>query len=115
MVLDRITASLSRIMEALAFQDLSGQRLLQVLKLLRTIQFQILDMVVSAGTKLKKKAEQKGITVEESGVMAQDEIDRLLSNIVPPPLSSETAAEHCVEAQVLDQEAINSLLTNMGF
>ncbi|MBI4795961.1 MAG: protein phosphatase CheZ, partial [Deltaproteobacteria bacterium] len=32
-VLDRITASLSRIMEALAFQDLSGQRLLQVLKL----------------------------------------------------------------------------------
>lgn len=115
LVLDRITTSLSRIMEALAFQDLSGQRLLQVLKLLRSLQFQILTMVVAAGTKLKKKAEQKGITLEESGIMAQDEIDRLLSNIVPTSSSPEAPAEHCVEVQVLDQNAINDLLTNMGF
>jgi len=99
----------------MAFQDLSGQRLLQVLKLLRSIQFQILTMVVAAGTKLKKKAEQKGITLEESGIMAQGEIDRLLSNIVPTSSSSEAEAEHCVETQVLDQNAINDLLTNMGF
>jgi chemotaxis regulatin CheY-phosphate phosphatase CheZ len=113
-VLDRITASLSRIMEALAFQDLSGQRLLQVLKLLRSLQFQILTMVVAAGTKLKKKAEQRGITLEESGMMAQDEIDRLLSNLAPPASSSD--AEECeVEGRVLDQEAINDLLTDMGF
>ncbi|MFZ5453555.1 MAG: protein phosphatase CheZ [Thermodesulfobacteriota bacterium] len=115
LVLDRISASLSRIMEALAFQDLSGQRLLQVLKLLRTLQFQILTMVVAAGTKLKKKAEQSGITVEESGVMAQDEIDRLLSNLAPHSSTEEIPEEHCVEAQVLDQDAINDLLTNMGF
>jgi chemotaxis regulatin CheY-phosphate phosphatase CheZ len=113
-VLDRITSSLSRIMEALAFQDLSGQRLLQVLKLLRSLQFQILSMVVAAGTKLKKKAEQRGITLEESGLMAQDEIDRVLSNLAPPPASAE-APEETVEAQVLDQEAVNELLTNMGF
>jgi chemotaxis regulatin CheY-phosphate phosphatase CheZ len=113
-VLDRITASLSRIMEALAFQDLSGQRLLQVLNLLRSLQFQILTMVVAAGTKLKKKAEQKGITLEESGALAQDEIDRLLSNLGPTTSSSETA-ECPVEGRVLDQEAINNMLTSMGF
>ena len=71
--------------------------------------------MVAAGTKLKKKAEQSGITVEESGVMAQGEIDRLLSNLAPAATSPETPEEHCVEAQVLDQEAINDLLTNMGF
>jgi len=114
-VFGRIGSSLSGIMEALAFQDLSGQRLLQVLKLLRSIQFQILTMVVAAGTKLKKKAELKGITAEESGVLAQDEIDRLLSNLAPAASSPEIPDVHCVEAQVLDQEAINELLTNMGF
>jgi chemotaxis regulatin CheY-phosphate phosphatase CheZ len=113
-VLDRITTSLSRIMEALAFQDLSGQRLLQVLKLLRQMQFQILTLVVSAGTKLKKKAEQRGLTLEESGVLAQDEIERLLSALAPAPSSSE-APEAVGAEQVLDQEAINELLTNMGF
>lgn len=113
-VLDRITTSLSRIMEALAFQDLSGQRLLQVLKLLRQMQFQILTLVVSAGTKLKKKAEQRGLTLEESGVLAQDEIERLLSALAPAPSSSE-APEAVGAEQVLDQEAINDLLTNMGF
>lgn len=113
-VLDRITTSLSRIMEALAFQDLSGQRLLQVLKLLRSLQFQILTMVVAAGTKLKTKAEQKGITLEESGIMAQDQIDRLLSNLAPASSSSETV-ECAVDGRVLDQEAINEMLTNMGF
>jgi chemotaxis regulatin CheY-phosphate phosphatase CheZ len=114
-VLDRITASLSRIMEALAFQDLTGQRLLQVLKILRSLQFQILTMVVSAGTKLKKKAEQQGITLEESGMMAQGEIDRLLSNLAPPSSPSGTDVECAVDGRVLDQEAVNDLLTSMGF
>lgn len=113
-VLDRITGALSRIMEALAFQDLSGQRLLQVLNLLRQIQLQILTMVVAAGTKLKKKNEQRGITLEESGVLAQDEIDRLMVTVTPPASSAE-APSGGGETQVLDQEAINDLLTNMGF
>ncbi|MHB8069770.1 MAG: protein phosphatase CheZ [Desulfobaccales bacterium] len=113
-VLDRITGALSRIMEALAFQDLSGQRLLQVLNLLRQIQLQILTMVVAAGTKLKKKTEQRGITLEESGALAQDEIDRLMVTVTPPASSAE-APSGAVDTQVLDQEAINDLLTNMGF
>jgi len=113
-VLDRITTCLSRIMEALAFQDLSGQRLLQVLKLLRQIQLQLLTMVVAAGTKLKKKAEQRGITLEESGILAQDEIDRLMVTVTPAS-SSSAAPSAAPEEQVLDQEAINELLTNMGF
>lgn len=113
-VLDRITGALSRIMEALAFQDLSGQRLLQVLNLLRQIQLQILTMVVAAGTKLKKKTEQRGITLEESGVLAQDEIDRLMVTVNPAASSAETPPGGG-ETQVLDQEAVNELLTNMGF
>jgi len=113
-VLDRITTSLSRIMEALAFQDLTGQRLLQILKLLRQIQLQILTMVVAAGTKLKKKTEQRGITLEESGILAQDEIDRLMVTVTPAS-SSSAAPSAAAGEQVLDQEAINELLTNMGF
>jgi chemotaxis regulatin CheY-phosphate phosphatase CheZ len=113
-VLDRMTSSLSRIMELLSFQDLSGQRLLQVLKLLRQIQLQILTMVVAAGTKLKKKSEQRGLTLEESGAMAQDEIDRLMVTVTPAVSSSEPPTE-AEQAQVLDQDAINDLLTNMGF
>ncbi len=114
-LLDRITPSLSRIMEALAFQDLTGQRLLQVLKLLRHLQLQILTMVVAAGTKLKKKGEQRAITLEESGLLAQDEIDRLLSTLAPSASSSSVVPEEAEEEHALDQEAINALLTNMGF
>jgi hypothetical protein len=72
-------------------------------------------MVVSAGTKLKKKAEQQGITLEESGMMAQGEIDRLMSNLAPPSSPSGTDVECAVDGRVLDQEAVNDLLTSMGF
>jgi hypothetical protein len=72
-------------------------------------------MVVSAGTKLKKKAEQKGITLEESGMMAQDEIDRLMSNLAPPSSPAGNDVECAVDGRVLDQEAVNDLLTSMGF
>ncbi|MFZ2089600.1 MAG: hypothetical protein WAU47_13595, partial [Desulfobaccales bacterium] len=39
---DRITGSLSRIIETLSFQDLSGQRLLKILKIIRQLQVQVL-------------------------------------------------------------------------
>jgi chemotaxis regulatin CheY-phosphate phosphatase CheZ len=112
--LDRITASLSRIMEALSFQDLSGQRLLQVLNLLRQVQVQVLSLVIAAGTKLKKKVERKEISVAESGALAQDEIDRLMQSVTTPPVDSEVPAASMGQ-QNLDQNAVNDLLTSLGF
>jgi chemotaxis regulatin CheY-phosphate phosphatase CheZ len=112
-LLDHVNSCLTRILEALTFQDLSGQKLLQLLKLLRQLQYQILTMVVAAGTKLKIKSEQKGVTLEESGMLAQDEIDRMLQTIAP--VSAVEVPEDHDAGQVLDQDAVNALLTNMGF
>ena len=107
---DHITGNLSRIVEALAFQDLSGQRLLKILKLLRELQVQVLTLLVAAGEKLRMKLDGQSLTPKDSD-QAREELDRLLTNAS----SSEQSALAIPEEQPLDQEAINELLTTMGF
>jgi chemotaxis regulatin CheY-phosphate phosphatase CheZ len=107
---DHITGNLSRIVEALAFQDLSGQRLLKILKLLRELQVQVLTLLVAAGEKLRGQADGQPLSPEESD-QAREELDRLLASAS----SSEQSAMIPPEEQPLDQDAINDLLTTMGF
>jgi chemotaxis regulatin CheY-phosphate phosphatase CheZ len=108
---DRITGSLSRIIEALAFQDLSGQRLLKILKLLRELQVQVLTLLVAAGEKLRLKLDDQAPSGQDSA-QAREELDRLLASCAS---SAEQSALAIPEEQPLDQEAINDLLTTMGF
>jgi len=108
--IDHITGNLSRIVEALAFQDLSGQRLLKILKLLRELQVQVLTLLVAAGEKLRVRLDDQTLSPKVSD-QAREELDRLLTSVA----SSEQSATDTPEDQPLDQDAINDLLTTMGF
>lgn len=107
---DHITSNLSRIVEALAFQDLSGQRLLKILKLLRELQVQVLTLLVAAGEKLRVKLDDQPLSPRDCD-QAREELDRLLASAS----SSEQSATSIPEEQPLDQDAINDLLTTLGF
>ena len=114
--MQRIDRALSRILELLSFQDLSGQRLLKVLKTLRSLQVQLLSFLVAYGTKIKKKEEQKELTVAESDILAQNEIDRLITSITPSTVAGEAKPEQLPgDDQPLDQAAVNDLLASLGF
>ena len=102
-----ICGSVSKINEALSFQDLSGQQILKIIKLLGDFQVQLLAIVVSFGSQLKRKEEKPEITAEESKRLAQDDVDAYINKISAP------AAEE--EGGVLDQDAVNKMLADMGF
>jgi hypothetical protein len=108
---DSITASLSRIIEALAFQDLSGQRLLKILKILRELQVQVLTLLVAAGEKLRVNLADHS-SADQDCHQAREELDRLLASCAS---ASEESTSVVPEEQPLDQSAINELLTTMGF
>jgi chemotaxis regulatin CheY-phosphate phosphatase CheZ len=108
---NRITQNLSRIIEALSFQDLSGQRLLKILKIIRQLQVQVLTLLVAAGDRLPTKLDGQAPAPPQSD-QAREELDRLLTSVVPGV--SESAAVE-TEEQPLDQNAINDILTTMGF
>jgi len=106
---DRITGSLSRIIEALCFQDLSGQRLLKILNLLRQVQVQILALLVMAGQRFQWDQDGEGFMPHQQ---AREELDRLLQHNIS---SSGNGSAPPSKDQPLDQDAINEILTSMGF
>ena len=102
-----ICGDVSKINEALSFQDLSGQQILKIIKLLGDFQVQLLAIVVSFGSQLKRKEEKPDITAEESKRLAQDDVDSYINKINAPAGGEEGGA--------LDQDAVNSMLEEMGF
>ncbi|MFA6283982.1 MAG: protein phosphatase CheZ [Desulfurivibrionaceae bacterium] len=105
-VASSITDDISRITEALSFQDLSGQQILKIIKLLTDFQVQLLAIVVSFGSQLKMKEQNAGITVEESKRIAQEDVDKYLNSMTTGEVGGEGA---------LDQDAVNDLLKGLGF
>ncbi|MGV1099772.1 protein phosphatase CheZ [Thiovibrio sp. JS02] len=101
-----ITEDVTRITEALSFQDLSGQQILKIIKLLTDFQVQLLAIVVSFGSQLKHKEEHAEISVEESKRLAQEDVDKYLKSMTTEQVGGEGT---------LDQNAVNSLLAEMGF
>ncbi|MFH1059182.1 MAG: protein phosphatase CheZ, partial [Pseudomonadota bacterium] len=108
-----IFSSVNSIIEALSFQDLSGQTIYRIVRLLTDFQVQLLAMVVSFGSKIKAKETQARVTAEESERMAQEEVDKVLDTLGVHEDASE--AQGVETASKLDQGAINDLLANMGF
>lgn len=100
-----ITNNVSKITESLSFQDLSGQRIMKIIKLLSDFQVQLLAIVVSFGSQLKQREENRDLSVEESKELAQADVDKLLG----PSVDKEG------EGEPLDQDTVNSLLAEMGF
>jgi len=105
-VASAITDDISRITEALSFQDLSGQQILKIIKLLTDFQVQLLAIVVSFGSQLKIKEKNAGITVEESKRIAQEDVDKYLNSMTTGEVGGEGS---------LDQDAVNDLLKGLGF
>jgi hypothetical protein len=105
-----IFGSVNSIIEALSFQDLSGQVIYRIVRLLTDFQVSLLAMVVSFGSKLKAKAAGKGMTTEQSEKMAQREVDKVMESLGVHDESQEAS-----DAAKLDQDSVNNLLDNLGF
>ena len=105
-IADSIQSVVAKITQALSFQDLSGQRILKIIKLLTDFQIQLVAMVVSFGSQLKHKEQNKSITVEESKALAQKDVDSYIESM--------TGAGDEKERE-LDQNAVNQMLENLGF
>ncbi len=100
-----ISGDVSKITEALSFQDLSGQQIMKIIKLLSDFQVQLLALVVSFGSQLKHKEKNKGISLEESKKLAQEDVDNYINRLAG---GDETDG-------VLDQDTVNRMLEEMGF
>jgi hypothetical protein len=109
----RINTALSRITEHLSFQDLSGQRLKKVQTLLCQLQVHVLTILVRAGNKLKMHPKQGEADMPETVIMAQEGLDRMLHSFLTSPAAADSAGT--VAEQPLDQDAVNEILTSMGF
>ncbi len=101
-----ICDDVTKITEALSFQDLSGQQILKIIKLLSDFQVQLLAIVVSFGSQLKNKERDASITAEESKRLAQGDVDKYLGSMATEKVGDEGA---------LDQGAVNILLEDLGF
>lgn len=104
-VASSIYDDVTKITEALSFQDLSGQQILKIIKLLSDFQVQLLAIVVSLGSQLKIKEHNVDITPEESKRLAQEDVDRYLKTMT---------GDHEVEGP-LDQDTVNKMLEEFGF
>jgi chemotaxis regulatin CheY-phosphate phosphatase CheZ len=102
-----IFSNVNGIVEALSFQDLSGQVIYKTVKLLTDFQVRLLAMVVSFGSKIKTKSEAPGevTSTAQTEKTAQDEVDKALAAVG----AKET------EGGNLNQNSVNSLLDSLGF
>lgn len=108
-VTQQIISSIGRILESLTFQDLSGQRIVKIVNMLTQVQIQLLSLLVSFGTKLKKKEEEKDIATWETDETASKEVDKMMSRV------SEEAKEGEEVSGPLNQDAVDNLLAELGF
>ncbi len=102
-----ISVDVSGITESLSFQDLSGQQILKIIKLLSDFQMQLLAIIVSFGSRLKHKKEDASLSLEESKELAQSDVDSYISKLTVDKSEGDQA--------VLDQDTVNKMLEEMGF
>ncbi|MFC1862532.1 protein phosphatase CheZ [Thermodesulfobacteriota bacterium] len=85
-----------KMMEPLSFQDLVGQRIQRIIKLVRSMELRIEDLIVSFGIKLKKHKEDPGKSYED---LNQD-VDSFMTELKGPQRGGEG----------LDQAGIDDIL-----
>ena len=104
---------LTRILETLSFQDLSGQRIKRVVSLIGDIQTELLSILVSVDTKFKEHQADQNLDVKSEKVekMAQEEVDKALEKLAAG--ASELLGPGAESR--LNQGAVNDLLAQLGF
>ncbi len=105
-VASSISSEVTRIMELLSFQDMSGQQIMKIIKMLGDFQMQLMAIVLSFGTRMKTKEKNKEITAAESKALVQSDVDAYFAKL---------GDEEDQEAGMLDQTAVNDLLDELGF
>jgi chemotaxis regulatin CheY-phosphate phosphatase CheZ len=108
-LIKNIIINISRILESLSFQDLSGQQIKKILSVLSSVQVQLLSMLVTFGVKLKKKDEYESLAVGEKEDLVHQEVDKMKSKV-----SEEWEAEEEGDGP-LNQNAVDDLLADLGF
>ncbi len=86
-------------LEPLSFQDLVGQRIQRIIKLVESMEKRIEDLVVSFGVKLQKHKEAPDLSYEE----VSEEVEEFTSELKGPQR----------EGEGLDQAAIDDLLASL--
>jgi len=108
-LIKKIIVNISRILESLSFQDLSGQQIKKILGVLSSVQVQLLSMLVTFGVKLKKKEEYEGLTDGDAEEFAHKEVDKLKSK------DSDDWEDEDDGEGPLDQNSVDDLLAELGF
>ncbi|MFH1134561.1 MAG: protein phosphatase CheZ [Pseudomonadota bacterium] len=111
-IVKRITNHLTGIMEALSFQDLSGQRIFKIVRLISDVQIQLLSLLVAFGAKIKQKKEVQVVSPKEVEQLAQDEVDKMMEKI--SQAANSDLAGPGGEGR-LDQDEVDKMLANLGF
>ncbi|MDY6851726.1 MAG: protein phosphatase CheZ [Thermodesulfobacteriota bacterium] len=110
-IIERMTAQITRIMESLSFQDLSGQRIFKIVGLISAVQVQLLSLLVSFGAKLKEKEKEHDlVSGKDTDEMAQEEVDKMLERI-----SGSASMEGPAAEGRLNQDNVDDLLADLGF
>jgi chemotaxis regulatin CheY-phosphate phosphatase CheZ len=107
-----IIFNISRILESLSFQDLSGQQIKKILSVLSSVQVQLLSMLVTFGVKLKKKDEYESLAVGEKEDLVHQEVDKMKSKVADDVWEDEAEGER---GGPLNQDAVDDLLAELGF
>ena len=105
-----IIVNISRILESLSFQDLSGQQIKKILSVLSSVQVQLLSMLVTFGVKLQKKEEYENLAVGEKEDMLHQEVDKMKSKVSDDEWEDEEEG-----GGPLNQDAVDDLLAELGF
>ncbi len=88
-----------KMMEPLSFQDLVGQRIQRIIRLVKTMEIRIEDLIISFGIKMKRHKEDPAISFED----LDREVEHYKS-VLKGPQS---------EGEGLDQEGIDALLATL--
>ena len=115
-IIQRIMTHINRILEALSFQDLSGQRIFKIVRIISQVQVQLLSLLVAYGAKFKRKKESvetKTTKEQETERMAQEEVDKMLEKVAP--VSSIDDLKGPDADGRLNQGAVDGLLADLGF
>jgi chemotaxis protein CheZ len=110
MLIKNIIINISRILESLSFQDLSGQQIKKILSVLSSVQVQLLSMLVTFGVKLKKKGEYESLAVGEKEDLVHQEVDKMKSKVSDDVWEAEEEGDG-----PLNQDAVDDLLAELGF
>ena len=98
-ILKSIESGSLRMMEPLSFQDLVGQRIQKVIRLVRTMELRIGELIVSFGIKLKNHKEDPTKNYDD----LNKDVEVYLSELKGPQR----------EGEGLDQDGIDDLLSNL--